>query len=184
MRRPYLLAALTIGAACTGMSALAQDVENAANGKDRTAQEEQQPVTLYRQVMPDGRVVYSDKTIKGGKVDHTITVEPPIEGNLWTTEASNAPPPAPLAEPTPVRRVDSLPPTASRKTVEEATSEVIRAEMLLEDASARLRQASAETSGDPDSRATRQKWLARDVAEAEAALRRAILERDALRSNR
>lgn len=35
---------------------------------------------VYRQVLPDGRVVYSDKLVKGARVAETITVEPPVKG--------------------------------------------------------------------------------------------------------
>jgi hypothetical protein len=183
MRRPFLLAPVAIAAACIAASAFSQDTQDAQKPRNQAQRESSQPVTVYRQVMPDGRVVYSDKAIKGGKLNHTITVEPPIEGNLWTTEAGNGPALAPQAEPTQVNRVNTMPPTASRKSLEEATSDVIRAEMLLEDAKARL-QASSGGSAGIGGHAARQKWLARDLVEAEAALRQAVAVRDALRSNR
>jgi hypothetical protein len=142
--------------------------------------------------MPDGRIVYSDKAIKGAKVDNTITVEPPIKGNSWTTESGRQPVIAPQIERTPVRRVASLPASGKRKTLDEATSDVIKAEMLLEDA--RKRQAAGveplpgERTGNAgggsrlnEAYQARQKLLARDVAYAEAALKKATEDRNGMR---
>jgi hypothetical protein len=145
-------------------------------------------ITVYRQVMPDGRVVYSDKVVKGFKLDHTITVEPPIKGNLWTTEASQGPAIPPQVERTQIQRVNSIPPASGRKSLEEANSDVIRAEMLLEDAKARQRQLAPDTRGresrSVDDQARQQSRTAREVAEAEEALRQAVAARNALRANR
>lgn len=179
MRRSFLLLAMAI-AASTAAPAFSQ-------GASRI--EENGPLVVYRQVMPDGRVVYSDKAIKGIRLDHVITVAPPIKGNLWSTEVLNGPPLPPQTERTPVNRVNAIPPPGRKKTLEEATSDVIRAEMLLEDAKERQTAGLQQLKDGPgttdrESHAMRQKWLARDVAEADAALQRALLEREAVRSER
>lgn len=153
---------------------------------------ERVPTTIYRQVLPDGRIVYSDKAPKGARVDHTITVEPPIKGNLWTTESGTRPVVPQQSERTPVQKVGSVPNPGRSKTRDEATSDVIRAEMLLEDA--RRRQlanaeptaeeragASADGARLGDAYGKRQEALAREVADAEAMLKKAVAERNALR---
>jgi hypothetical protein len=188
MKTRYLLESIAIAIACVAPSAFAEDVVKPAPPGDGAT-------TVYRQVMPDGRVTYSDKALKGGKIDHTIKVDPAIKGNLWTTEAGQKPVVAPQVERTPVRKVNT-PPLASRKrTLDEATSDVIRAEMLLEDAKKRL-QAGAEprpgerTANAPggsrlnESSWARQQALEKDVADAEAALKRAQADRDAVSSVR
>lgn len=147
---------------------------------------------VYRQVMPDGRVVYSDKAEKGAKIDHTITIEPPIKGNLWTTESGTKPVIPEQIERTPVQQVGVMPTPGKKKTAEEANSDVIRAEMLLEDAKKRQEagveplpgERSGISSGGSrlnEAYEARQKLLAREVVYAEAALKKAIADRDALR---
>lgn len=146
---------------------------------------------IYRQILPNGRVVYSDKPLKGAKVDHTLTVEPPIRGNLWTTDAGPRPDIPPQTERTPVKKVNVVPVSGQKKSVADAESEVIRAEMLLEDAKKRLQAGAEPLPGERSSTANgnsklndaytaRQKALAHDVEEAEAALRQAVAERDAV----
>jgi hypothetical protein len=148
--------------------------------------------TIYRQLMPDGRVIYSDKAEKGGKLDHTITVEPPIKGNLWTTEAAAKPVIPPQIEHTTVNRVSVIPVPGKKKTVEEAGLEVIRAEMLLEDAKKKQEAGveplpgerttdSAGSAQVSEAYEARQKLLAREVFYAEAALKKSIADRNALR---
>lgn len=147
---------------------------------------------IFRHVMPDGRVVYSDKPLKEGKVDQTIVVDPPIKGNLWTTEAGSPPKVAPSSMPTPVSRVEAAPAPGQQKTLEDATADVIRAEMRLEDARKRqkagVQPLPGERTGTVSGRSrlneayeARQKALAKEVAEAEAALEKAVQARDALR---
>ncbi|HJV85359.1 MAG TPA: hypothetical protein VJ698_07760 [Noviherbaspirillum sp.] len=133
------------------------------------------PTTVYRQVTPDGRVVYSDKAIKGAKIDHTMTVEPPIKGNLWSAEPGSAPVIPRHAEPTPVQKVPSIPAPGKRKTIEQANADVIKAEMLLEDA--KRRQEAAARGSERDA-------LARNVADAQAMLERAVAERNTIRRTR
>jgi hypothetical protein len=148
--------------------------------------------TIYRQVMPDGRVVYSDRTLPGARIDHTIKVERPIKGNVWTVE-SGSNPVAPLrGERTPVKRVAVTPEPAKKRSLDEATAEVIRAEMLLEDAK---RQQEAGVEPLPGERIgnapgetrlseayhQRQKLLAKYVSYAEAALSKAIQDRNQIR---
>jgi hypothetical protein len=146
---------------------------------------------IYRQVLPSGRVVYSDKPIKGATIDHTLKVEPPIRGNLWTTEASTKPDIPPQTTSTPIRKVNVVPAPGQKKTVADADSEVIRAEMLLEDAKKRQQtgieplpgertSTTAGTSRLNDTYFARQKALTQDVEQAEAALKQAITERDSL----
>ena len=150
------------------------------------------PTVVYRQVLPDGRVVYSDKAQKGSKIDETITIEPPIKGNLWTTESGKKPVIPPQIEPTPVKQVGVIPAPGKKKTVADADSEVIRAEMLLEDARKRqeagVEPLPGERTGNSaggsrlnEAYAARQKALARELVNAEAALKKALAERDALR---
>ena len=142
--------------------------------------------------MPDGRVIYSDKAQKGSKIDETITIEPPIKGNLWTTESGKKPVIPAQTQPTPVKQVGVIPTPGKKKTVADADSEVIRAEMLLEDAKKRqeagVEPQAGERTGNSaggsrlnEAYAARQKSLAREIANAEAALKKALAERDALR---
>ncbi|HJV81396.1 hypothetical protein [Noviherbaspirillum sp.] len=143
------------------------------------------PTTVYRQITSDGRIVYSDKTLQGAKVDHTITVEPPIKGNLWSTEAGSKPVAPQQSERTPVNKVPSIPVPGKTKTIEQANSDVIKAEMLLEDARKRQQAGDARLPGEPDAAyAARRKSLARDVADSEAMLNKALADRKALRSVR
>ena len=150
---------------------------------------------IYRQVLPNGRVVYSDKPIKGAKLDHTLTVEQPIKGNLWTTDSGARAEIPPQTKPTPIKSVNVVPSPGQKKTVADADSEVIRAEMLLEDAKKRKEagveplpgERSGTASGGSrlnDAYVARQKALARDVEQAEAALKQAMAERDALMHTR
>jgi hypothetical protein len=145
--------------------------------------------TVYRQVMPDGRIVYSDHVIKGAKIDHTITVEPLIKGNSWTTESSKKPAIAPQTDRT---AIGKAPASGKKKTLDEASSDVIRAEMFLEDAKKRqeagIEPLPGERTGTVSGKSrlneeyqARQKLLARDVAYAEATLKKAIADRNDVR---
>jgi hypothetical protein len=146
---------------------------------------------IYRQMLPNGRIVYADKPLKGARLDHTLTVEPPIRGNLWSTESGVRPDIPPQSAPTPIRKMNVVPAPGQKRTVADAESEVIRAEMLLEDAKKRQQAGLAPRVGErsaavpaasrlTEDEAVRQKALERDVESAEAALRQAIAERDAL----
>ncbi|HEY4542049.1 MAG TPA: hypothetical protein VIG66_06730 [Noviherbaspirillum sp.] len=146
--------------------------------------------TVYRQVLPDGSVVYSDKAVRGAKVDQTLNVEPSPRGSTWSVEGNARPVAARVAEPTPVKQVATIPPLGRPKSEEEAAAEVIRAEMLLEDARRRRDQNHAprpeelgDTGSDSDY-ARRQKALAAAVSEAQMGLERARAERDAARRAR
>lgn len=145
--------------------------------------------TVYRQVLPDGRVVYSDKTLPGAKVEETLDVDVTQTGDTWSVEGSKHPPAKRLATPTPVKQVASIP-ASGRRTVEDANAEVIRAEMLLEDARRRRDAGHAalpvekDGTGPGSAYAQRQQGLARDVRQAEAALRQAVAERNALQRQR
>jgi hypothetical protein len=148
------------------------------------------PITVYRQILPDGRVLYSDKAIQGAKVDHTIMIDPPIKGNLWTTEAGPRPEIPPQTVPIPVDKVPSIPAPGKKKTIDDANSDVIKAEMLLEDAKKRQEAGAAplpeERTAAPGNSTyeARQKLLAKEVADAEHMLNKAIAARSAMRSAR
>ncbi len=178
-----------ICAALPATIAMAADIVVAPAPPDEGA------TTIYRHVMPDGRIVYSDKVIKGIQLDETITIEPPIKGNLWTTESGPRPVIAPQTERTRVNKVNTIPASGQRKTIDDATSDVIRAEMLLEDARQRQQNGVEPLPGERtgvvsgntrlnDAYHRRQKQLAQDVADAKAALEQAKKERNALRHSR
>ncbi|MGZ3238210.1 MAG: hypothetical protein ACXWIN_07170 [Burkholderiaceae bacterium] len=150
------------------------------------------PTTIYREVMPDGRIVYTDKAIKEGKIDHTITVEPPVQGNLWTTQPGTRPKIPPKIERTQIIKAPSLSLEEKKKIADQVDSSVIRAEMLLEDA--RKKQADGmeplpgERTGNVDGKTRlneayweRQEALAKGVAYAEGNLKRALEQQAALR---
>ncbi|TCS37444.1 hypothetical protein EDC30_104247 [Paucimonas lemoignei] len=152
-----------------------------------------EPTRIYRQVLPDGRIVYSDETVSGAKVDHTITMTPPIKGNLWSTEPGTPPKVTPQPVPTPVQRIDPVrKPAAGKSTIavpDAVLSEVIRAEMLLEDAKKRQAAGTKPLPGEERDNSdgglsfnqayfSRQKRLARDVEYAESELKKALATRD------
>jgi hypothetical protein len=146
---------------------------------------------IYRQLLPTGRIVYSDKPVKGAKLDQTLMVEPPIKGNLWTTDSSVKPDIPPQTERTQIKKVGIIPAAGQKKTLSDADSEIIRAEMLLEDARKRRDTGTEPLPGERTGTAAgtsrlnsayeaRQKALAHDVEQAENALKQAIAERDTL----
>ncbi len=153
----------------------------------------QQTTTIYRQVLPDGRVVYSDEAVTGAKVEHTIRMTPPIEGNLWSTEPGPRPRVPPQTVPTPVKRAPIAPArvgdSGAVAVSDRTLAEVMRAEMLLDDAKKRqaagVKPLSVELRDNSDggpatnqAYMSRQKMLARDVAYAEEELRKAKEARD------
>lgn len=155
-----------------------------------------EPATqLYRQVMPDGRIVYSDKRIKGARLDDTLTVDPDSNGKSWKAESGRRFTPPPRVERTQVQRVPSIPPLSKRKTLDEAEADVIKSEMLLEDAKKRQQAGVEPLPGERtgivgggsrlnERYEARQKALAQEVAEAEAMLQRSRNERNAVMSVR
>jgi hypothetical protein len=183
-----MLTALAAAIAGSASPAFAQDAV-------KPAPPEGTATTVYRQVTPDGRVVYSDKALKGAKIDHTIKVEPAIKGNLWTAEAGPKPVAAHQVETTPIKRINTPAGSARKKTLDEATSDVIRAEMLLEDAKKRQQAGVEPLQGERTGNASggsrlnetyqaRQQALAKDVSDAEASLRKAQSDRDQVRPAR
>lgn len=147
--------------------------------------------TVYRQITRDGRVLYSDKMQKGAKLDEKISVLPPLRGNLWSTESPGKPAAPPRVERTPIDRLSTIPAPGKRKSLGDAEADVIRAEMLLEDARRRQRigiePLPGERTGNAgggsrlnESYADRQRELAETVAQAEDFLRRMLAERNAL----
>jgi hypothetical protein len=183
MRTLFLLKAMTVVAGALTANAFSQAIEPAPSSGGATI--------IFRQVMPDGRIVYSDKAVRGAKRDHTITVEPLIKGNSWTTDAGQRPVTA-QSERTPVRQVVNPPGLGKKKSWDEATTDVIRAEMLLEDAKKRQESGVEPLPGERtgnisggsrlnEAYEARQKLLATEVAAAEAALKQAVADRDGLR---
>jgi hypothetical protein len=169
------------------------DAPHAATSRPRAAPARHEPTKIYRQVLPDGRIVYSDETVSGAKIDHTITMTPPIKGNLWSTEPGTPPKVAPQATPTPVQRIDPVRrPAADKSTIavpDAVLAEVMRAEMLLEDAKKRQAAGAKPLPGEERDNSdgglsfnqayfSRQKRLARDVDYAENELKKARAARD------
>ena len=156
---------------------------------------EKPPNKVYRQVMPDGRIVYSDRLLKGAKLDETLAVEPPVKGTPSVTGSSRRPGLPPRSEPTPVARVPSIPQENKRKTFDDANADVVHAEMLLEDARKRQEAGVEPLPGERTGNVSggsrlneayhaRQKRLAEEVAIAESVLKKSIEEREVLRSAR
>ena len=158
-----------------------------------------EPTRIYRQVLPDGRIVYSDESVAGARLDHTITMPAPIEGNLWSTEPSQRPQIAPQARQTPVQRVDPVrTPAPGKSTIavpDAALAEVMRAEMLLEDAKKRKAAGVPPLPGEQRDNSdgglsynqayfSRQQRLARDVDYAQEELKKALAVRDGVRAAR
>jgi hypothetical protein len=148
--------------------------------------------TIYRHVMPDGRIVYADRMLPGGRIDHTITVDRPIKGNIWTVEPSSNPALTSSNRRTSIKRVAVPPVPGKRMTLDEATSEVIRAEMQLEDAKRQQEAGIEPLPGERTGNAAggsrlneayfeRQKLLAKYVGYAETMLKKAIEDRNKLR---
>lgn len=151
-----------------------------------------EPATrIFRQVMPDGAIVYSDRLLGKAAIDGTIEVDTPIAGNGWTTQPGKGVAIPSQVTRTPVARVAVIPDPDRPRTVEDANAEVIRAEMLLEDARRSLADAG-ETSVETDSLArsdsaspargtpSREQVLRQGVENAEQALKDAVAERNTL----
>lgn len=144
---------------------------------------------VYRQVLPDGKILYSDKLVKGAKLDETLAPDP--AANSWKSESGKPPAVPPRVERTPVNKVPSIASLDRRRSVQDADGDVIKAEMLLEDAKKRQQAGIEPLPGERTGNAgggsrlnehyqARQQRLREDVAEAEAMLRRARTERTAL----
>ncbi|MDB5840747.1 MAG: hypothetical protein JWQ23_2699 [Herminiimonas sp.] len=185
MKTVLLLNPVTLAAAFFLTAASAQNVV-------QLAPESSGSTTIYRQVMPDGRIVYSDKPLKGTKLDRALTIDPLIKGNTWTSNAAQGPTNPPHSESTPVKRTASPQEPGRQRTRDDASSDVIKAEMLLEDAKKRQTAGAEPLPGERTGTASgksrlnasyqaRQDSLASDVARAEAALKQAVAERDRLR---
>lgn len=151
--------------------------------------------TVYRQITRDGRVLYSDKLQQGARLDEKIAVLPPQKGNFWSTQPPDRPAAPPRAESTPIDRLTSIPPPGRMKSAAEADADVIRAEMLLEDAIKRQRIGVEPLPGERtgnlrggsrlnEAYADRQRRLAEQVAQAEDFLRRMRAEREMVAGRR
>lgn len=147
---------------------------------------------VYRQVAPDGEIIYSDKLIKGTKLDETIRPDPTTKGALWTGESGKPPVIPEQTETTPVNRVPTVPDMDRERTRNDAVNDVIKAEMLLEDAKKRrdsgVEPLPGERTGLVSGKSrlneqyqARQQSLAADVAAAEAMLKKARAERNTMR---
>lgn len=184
----YLGGAFTLLVTCFSGLAAAEQL--------RAPQPIGEPATkLYRQVLPDGRLIYSDKPVKGAKIDDTITPDPATSGRSWKSESGKFPVAAPRADRTPVSKVPSIPPFDQPRTLDNANADMIKAEMLLEDAKKRQAAGVEPLPGERTANVgggsrlneayqARQKSLARDVDEAEAMLKNSRAEWDALRKTR
>jgi hypothetical protein len=150
-------------------------------------------ITIYRQVMPDGSITYSDKATKGARTDETITVEAPSNGNLWTTRPTEHPPKLPQqVEHTKIIKAPTLSFEEKRKIADQVESSVIRAEMLLEDAKRKqedgVEPLPGERTGNVNGTSrlnekywARQRALAKGIAYAQKNLERARERQEALR---
>lgn len=150
-----------------------------------------EPATkVYRQVFPDGRIVYSDKPVPGAKIDETIVPDP--DSNLWAPETGKPPVIPQRSERTPVNKVPSIPAPGKVKTLGDADADIIRAEMMLEDAKKRQQDGVEPLPGERTGLVSgksrlnetyweRQRALAQETAEAEAMLRKARADRETLR---
>lgn len=203
MKTLILLPAMTLTAALAAPGVLAQDAgsarREAAGVVSAAPVPRAAPTRIYRQVLPDGRIVYSDENVAGARIDHTITMAPPIEGNLWSTEPGTRPYIAPQTTPTPVQRIDPVrTPAPGKSTIavpDAVLAEVMRAEMLLEDAKKRQAAGIKPQPGEQRDNSdgglsynqayfSRQQRLARDVDYAREELKKAIAVRDGVRSAR
>jgi len=187
MKESLPLTAITIANILFTTTAFAQNVVETSPTTPSS-----NPTTIYRQILPDGRIVYSDKAEKSGKVDHKITFEPPVEGNLWTAEPGSPPKTKPKIEHTQIIRAPALSPSEKKLIADKAEANVIRAEMLLEDAKRKqengLEPLPGERTGKTDGKSrlnatyqARQKELEKAVHYAEKNLQRARDEQAALR---
>lgn len=184
MNRHNFPALFAVFAAVFATAASAQNVVKSAPPGDSAG-------IIYRQVMPDGRITYADRALPGGRVDHTIKIDRPIKGNVWTVESGSDPVAPRRTERTPVKRVAVSPVPGNKMSLDEATSEVIRAEMLLEDAKKQQEAGVEPLPGERTGNASggsrlneayyeRQKLLAKYVRYAEQALKKAIEDRNKL----
>lgn len=141
--------------------------------------------TIYRQILPDGRVMYSDRRIKGAKLDEAITVTSPPPGAAARSAS------APQEEPPRISRAPALQTSGGTRTRDNAAADVVRAEILLEDARRRQDVGAEPLPGERRGTASgrsmlteayhaRQRRLAEDVAIAEGVLRKSVAERDAI----
>ena len=185
MQTPLLIKVILIVAGAVATSAFSQDIVDIAAPTSG-------PTTIYRQVMGDGRIVYSDKAVKDAKIDHTLRVDAPIKGHSWTTESGPRPKIAAQSKPTSIYKVRSIPGANKKDVLDEATANVIRAEMLLEDAKRRQEEGVEPLPGERtgtvsgtsrlnETYEARQKLLVRNVAYFEAALDKATAGLNALR---
>jgi hypothetical protein len=187
--RPFtvLCAVALLPALCPVLASAAELEPPAPIGKPATK--------VYRQVLPDGRIVYSDKQVKGAKIDETITAEPATEGKSWKSDTGKPPVVPPRIEPTPIDKRPSIPDSGKARTLADANADVIKAEMMLEDARKRQQAGAEPLPGERTGTVSghsrlneaywrRQQELADDVAAAEAMLKKVMAEQNALQGGR
>ena len=171
MKLPFLRASLGLAASLAAGGMFAQDVvAPAPTGAGAT--------TIYRQILPDGRILYTDKPQKEARIERTVPLEPPVQAAAPAAVSM----PGMQIQRSPAGREAGSP--AILRAREEADMALMKAEMLLEEA--RKRQ-SAGVEPLPGERTAnvgggsrlnqayweRQEALAQDVAIAEQALREA-----------
>src|SRR5690606_10308165 len=122
--------ALTLGAA------LALFAVNAVMAQDQVAPaaEGGGAKTIYRLVMPDGSITYSDKPQKGAKVERTVNIEPTLQTGGGERPAV---PPA-VIERSPAQ--PSAPPGPRLSPRDEAENAVVKAQLAVEEARRRQSQ--------------------------------------------
>jgi hypothetical protein len=151
--------------------------------------------TVYRMVTPDGQIVYSDKILHNATIDETITVDPAVGDSGWMASSGNRPAIPPQINRTQIEHVASVMEPGRQRTFTEAEVDVIRAEMLLEDAKKRYAAGTSDLSERRDGSnlapsrmdeadETREQFLSQQVNEAEGVLKKALAERNALRNTR
>lgn len=139
--------------------------------------------TIYRQVLPDGQIVYSDKPQKGARIERTVALDPPVR----TTAPS--PSGAHIQHSAPGRDAGT---SVTLRARDEADISFMRAQMLLEEARKQQADGVEPLPGERTANVgggsrlneaywERQKALADNVADAENALRKARAEYDQIR---
>jgi len=143
--------------------------------------------TIYRLVMPDGSITYSDKPQKGAKVERTVNIEPALQTG---GEERPAMPPA-VIERSPAGGAPATPGTRLSPR-DEAENAVVKAQLMVEEARRRQAQGVEPQPGERtgnvgggsrlnEAYRLRQSELAREVSEAEQELQRSRAEYDRLR---
>lgn len=132
--------------------------------------------TVYRHSMPDGRIVYADKIIPSGTVEETITIAPRIEGNEWAAGSGKRRDIPPQVNNTQVTRVPSIPDADRTRSKSDVRSDVIKAEMLLEDAKKQKEEGVEPLPGERTGTVSGTSRLNEEYWERQEALQRQVEE--------